>query len=75
MGPTPILTFDRGTLILHPPPRSKSWIYFATWDDRIEKFRIPAIKYRCLVETLEADDTDFIDEAKKFYPLELVPSL
>ena len=75
MGSTPILTFDRGTLILHPPPRSKSWIYFSTWDDRIEKFRIPAIKYRCLVEALEADDTDFIDEAKKFYPLELVPSV
>ncbi len=30
------LTYDRGTLILHPPPRGKAWIELATWDDRIE---------------------------------------
>lgn len=75
MGRNPTLTFDRGTLILHPPPRSKAWIDFATWDDRVEKFRIPAIRYRCLVEALQAEDAFFIDEAKEFYPLELVPSL
>ncbi|MGF1991402.1 MAG: hypothetical protein RMY62_026540, partial [Nostoc sp. ZfuVER08] len=23
---TPTLTFDRGTLILHPPPRGKAWM-------------------------------------------------
>ncbi len=45
------LTYDRGTLILHPPPRGKAWIDLATWDDRIEKFRIPAIYYRRLIET------------------------
>ncbi|MBC5795857.1 DEAD/DEAH box helicase [Sphaerospermopsis sp. LEGE 00249] len=75
MGRNPTLTFDRGTLILHPPPRCKAWIDFATWDDRIEKFRIPAIRYRCLVEALQAEDTFFIDEAKEFSALELVPSL
>lgn len=69
------LTFDRGTLILHPPPRGKAWIEFATWDDRIEKFRIPAINYRPLVETLQADNINFIDEAKAFTPLELIPSM
>ncbi|MBK1990661.1 DEAD/DEAH box helicase family protein [Sphaerospermopsis aphanizomenoides BCCUSP55] len=75
MGRNPTLTFDRGTLILHPPPRSKAWIDYATWDDRIEKFRIPAIRYRSLVEALQAEDTDFTDEAKGFYPLDLIPSL
>lgn len=75
MGRTPTLTFDRGTLILHPPPRGKGWMDYATWDDRIEKFRIPAIRYRSLVEALQAEETNFIDEAKEFYPVDLVPAL
>ncbi|KAF3885317.1 MULTISPECIES: DEAD/DEAH box helicase family protein [Nostocales] len=75
MGRTPTLTFDRGTLILHPPPRGKGWMDFATWDDRVEKFRIPAIQYRPLVEALQAENTSFIDEAKEFYPIELASSL
>ncbi|ARV58592.1 helicase [Nostocales cyanobacterium HT-58-2] len=75
MARTPTLTFDRGTLILHPPPRSKAWMDFATWDDRVEKFRIPAIAYRALVEAMQAEETQFIDEAKGFYPIDLVPSL
>ena len=68
------LSYDRGTLILHPPPRGKVWIDFATWDDRVEKFRIPAIYYRPLVEALETSDIKFIDEAKEFFPLEMTPS-
>ncbi len=75
MARTPTLTFDRGTLILHPPARGRAWMDFATWDDRVEKFRIPAIQYRSLVEALQADDTNFVDEAKAFFPIELVPSL
>jgi superfamily II DNA or RNA helicase len=65
------LKFDRGTLVLHPPPQGKAWIDYATWDDRIEKFRIPAIYYRSLIETLQAEKIDFVDEAKEFYSLEL----
>lgn len=75
MARTPTLTFDRGTLILHPPPRGKAWTDYAVWDDRVEKFRIPAIKYRPLVEALQAEDTYFIDEAKGFCSLELLSSL
>lgn len=71
----PILTFDRGTLLLHPPPRGKAWIDFATWDDRVEKFRVPAMQYRQLVETLQAEGTEFIDEAKAFVPLDLNSSV
>ncbi len=71
---TPTLSFDRGTLILHPPPRGKTWVDYATWDDRIEKFRILAIHYRQLVEALQAEGADFRDEAKEFTSLELVPS-
>jgi superfamily II DNA or RNA helicase len=75
MARIPTLTFDRGTLILHPPPRGKAWMDYATWDDRVEKFRIPAIRYRALVEALQAEEIQFIDEAKGFYPVDLVPGM
>ncbi|EDX78564.1 Type III restriction enzyme, res subunit family [Coleofasciculus chthonoplastes PCC 7420] len=74
MARTPKLTFDRGTLLLHPPPRGKAWVDYATWDDRVEKFRIPGMHYRPLVEMLQASEVDFIDDAKEFIPLELVCS-
>lgn len=57
MARIPTLKFDRGTLILHPPPRGKQCIDYATWDDRVERFRVPAIHYRRLVETLQAEST------------------
>jgi superfamily II DNA or RNA helicase len=75
MARTPTLTFDRGTLILHPPPRGKAWAEFATWDDRVEKFRVPAIQYRPLVEALQADNTSFTDDAKGFYAIDLISSV
>jgi len=75
MARTPTLTFDRGTLVVHPPPKGKAWVDYATWDDRVEKFRIPAIDYRPLVEALQAEGASFVDQAKAFEPLELVSSL
>ncbi|MGB3532151.1 MAG: DEAD/DEAH box helicase family protein [Microcoleaceae cyanobacterium] len=75
MPRTPSLSFDRGTLILHPPPKGKGWIDFATWDDRIEKFRIPAIEYRRLITSLKAEQIHFTNKAKVYESLSLVPSL
>jgi superfamily II DNA or RNA helicase len=75
MGRTPTLTYDRGTLILHPPPRGKGWMDFAHWDDRVEKFRIPAHQYRALVETLRAEQVPFTDQAQGFQPLDLAPKV
>jgi superfamily II DNA or RNA helicase len=72
MGRIPTLKFDRGTLLLHPPPRGKAWVDFATWDDRIERFRVPAIQYRDLVTALRSEGTAFADEAKAFAPIQLV---
>jgi superfamily II DNA or RNA helicase len=71
---TPKLTYDRGTLLLHPPPRGKAWVEYATWDDRVEKFRIPGLHYRSLVEAMQAEGLEFTDEAKGFIPLELASS-
>ncbi len=71
----PTLSFDRGTLILHPPPRGKAWIDFATWDDRIERFRIPASDYAELIASLQAHGSRFEDKAKAFQSLELIPRL
>jgi superfamily II DNA or RNA helicase len=75
MGRTPTLKFDRGTLILHPPPRGKAWVDFATWDDRIERFRIPAIQYRAFKETLHREGTTFTDEAADFAPVDFSSTL
>jgi superfamily II DNA or RNA helicase len=71
MGRTPTLKFDRGTLILHPPPKGKAWVDYATWDDRIERFRVPAIQYRELVTTLRREAIAFEDQAKDFGAIEL----
>ncbi|EAW38007.1 DEAD/DEAH box helicase [Lyngbya sp. PCC 8106] len=75
MPRTPILSFDRGTLILHPPPKGKAWIDFATWDDRVEKFRIPAIYYLSLIKSLQAENVNFVDHAEDFKSVEFVPSV
>lgn len=58
---TSTLIYDRGTLILHPPPKGKSWIEFATWDERVERFRIPAINYRHLIEALRSEGIEVDD--------------
>ncbi len=65
------LSFDRGTLILHPPPKGKAWLEFVTWDDRIEKFRIPALQYRSFLEAMHTEGTDIQDAAKAYSSLEL----
>jgi superfamily II DNA or RNA helicase len=71
MSRLPRLTYDRGTLILHPPPRGKAWIEFATWDDRIERFRIPAIYYSTLIHHLQAEGIQYQDHARDFSCLDL----
>lgn len=75
MARTPTLSYDRGTLILHPPPKGRAWVEFAVWDDRIERFRIPAIQYRSLVLALRSEGTELNDKAKGFQEIELVPSV
>src|SRR5262245_10175875 len=75
MARSPTPSFDRGTLILHPPPPGKAWIDYAVWDDRVERFRIPALYYRRLVEALTAEGTTLVDSAREFGPLTLVPAL
>jgi len=72
MARIPTLSFDRGTLILHPPPKGKSWLEYATWDDRIEKFRIPAIHYQDLVTKLKSEGVVFNENAQAFTALELI---
>jgi superfamily II DNA or RNA helicase len=71
MARVPTLTYDRGTLLLHPPPKNRGWMEYATWDDRVEKFRIPGINYRQIVEVLDRENADFVDQAKSFTTLEL----
>lgn len=74
MARLPKLEYHRGTLVVHPPPKGKTWLDYATWDDRVEKFRIPAIYYRTLVEIFQEEKIEFIDAAKDFNNLELKSS-
>jgi superfamily II DNA or RNA helicase len=60
---------------LHPPPKGKAWVEFADWDDRVEKFRIPAHRYRPLVERLQAEGVTFVDEVRAFQTLDLNPAI
>lgn len=69
MARIPTLSFDRGTLLLHPPPRGKGWIDYATWDDRVERFRIPALRYRTLLEALKTEGIVLQDRATDFSTL------
>ena len=65
------LSYDRGTLILHPPPKGRSWLEFATWDDRVEKFRVPATQYRRFLEAMQGEGVEVVDRAKGYKGLEL----
>lgn len=65
------LRYDRGTLILHPPPKGQAWVQFVTWDDRIEKFRLPARAYRPFLEAMHHEGVAVNDEAKNFAELSL----
>jgi superfamily II DNA or RNA helicase len=75
MARPPALSFDRGTLLLYPPPPGKAWLEYATWDDRVERFRLPALHYRRLVEALRAEGTPLHDQARAFGSLPLMPAL
>lgn len=72
MARHPKLSYDRGTLILHPPPPGKDWLDYATWDDRVEKFRVPALQYRALVSTLCRAEISIVDDARAYQNLALV---
>ena len=67
------LRYDRGTLVLHPPPQGQTWVRFVTWDDRIEKFRMPALRYRAFMEAMRAEGTTVVDEVGGFGAVRLEP--
>ena len=71
MARTSTLTYDRGTLILHPPPKGRAWLEFVTWDDRVEKFRLPALHYRAFLEAIQHEGMEVKDKARDFRELEL----
>lgn len=71
MPRAPTLHYDRGTLLLHPPPKGQGWARYATWDDRVEKFRLPAHSYREFMEAMRAEGVEVVDKASAFEPIEL----
>lgn len=75
MARIPTLSYDRGTLILHPPPRGKDWLDYALWDDRVERFRIPAHQYRQLLDVFSKNSIEVEDRAIDYGTVQLVPRL
>ena len=69
------LSYDRGTLILHPPPKGRAWLDYVSWDDRIEKFRLPAHSYRAFMAAMDKEGIPIIDKASAFAKLELASPL
>ena len=53
---------------MHPPPPGKAWLDYATWDDRMERLRLPALHYRRLLEALQAEGTRLVDHARHLRP-------
>ncbi|MCB0076611.1 MAG: DEAD/DEAH box helicase family protein [Anaerolineales bacterium] len=74
MARTPELRYDKGTLILHPPPRGAAWLPFVTWDDRIERFRVPASDYAPLLTALRNDGIAVVDKAAAFQEVTFDPA-
>ena len=74
MGRKPQLRYDKGTLILHPPPRGAAWTPFATWDDRVERFRVPARDYAPLLLALRESGVEVEDRARAFHEVAFQPA-
>ncbi|WP_045233663.1 DEAD/DEAH box helicase [Deinococcus pimensis] len=70
----PTLRYERGTLLLHPAPAGQGWAEHAQWDDRVGRFRVPAHRYRALLEAVRRDGAELRDEARDFQELKLSPS-
>ncbi|MGH2541304.1 MAG: DEAD/DEAH box helicase [Ardenticatenaceae bacterium] len=73
MARKPELIYDRGTLILHPPPKGAAWVPFVTWDDRVERFRAPAREYSHLLLALRGDGVEVVDRARAFHEVPFEP--
>lgn len=70
MARTSTLKYDRGTLVLHPQPKGRAWVEDVTWEDRVEKFRLPALHNRRFLEAMNREGIEVKDEAKAVSTLE-----
>ncbi|MDQ4077803.1 MAG: DEAD/DEAH box helicase family protein, partial [Chloroflexota bacterium] len=74
MARKPELRYDKGTLILHPPPKGGAWVPFVTWDDRVERFRVQAKDYGPLLLALRQDGVEVVDKAREFHEVHFDPA-
>ncbi len=61
------LQFEAGTLVLEGAGESSPAPSFFQWDDRVRRWRAPAIAYRQAVTELTRDRIAFKDEARRYY--------
>lgn len=60
------LTFEGGTLILEGAREGDGVPNAFVWDERVRRFRAPALAYRSVVEQFHAQKTVFDDRAKDY---------
>lgn len=74
MDATRTLRFDRGTLLLDGFPDGEAPIG-ADYDDRVRRWRAPAIRYAEIVLDLHRRKVPYLDEARKYVALDRVHAL
>lgn len=75
MSPQLTLTFDAGTLLLEGADCAASVPAPFVWDDRVRRWRAPALAYRSSVEELLRSGTAFEDRAREYQTFDFAASL
>jgi len=74
MSKTPLLRYDKGTLILYPEPETEGeWKKFVIWDSRIERYRAEGRYYAPLMLALRKDGLNVSDKARDFHEVQFKP--
>ena len=65
------INYEAGTLVLDRLQDNIAKLTESIWDERINKYRLPAYKYYNLIKELHRNNVDYIDEARNYKELNL----
>lgn len=69
------LRFDAGTLVLEGADQSAQLSPAFQWDDRVRRWRAPALAYRRVVTDLTRSKLAFEDQARRYHQFDFRPAL
>ncbi|MEW6212821.1 MAG: DEAD/DEAH box helicase family protein [Acidobacteriota bacterium] len=69
------LRFDAGTLVLDGADQRAQLSPAFQWDDRVRRWRAPALAYRRVVTDLTRSKLDFEDQARRYHQFDFRPAL